>query len=188
MSRWLLLNRLALFSTSEAQLQPRLSCPYSLLFWGGFTVIYARVFAIFRPVGTPSSSRAGLGFVITHFQVELQLENSGCVGGGDSIFGAQRRSHPLPCASELLVSVSRCLCHYWRYKLHRLLYGSYVSASTVSAHVITQLINIYSYIFVRRWGMGTRQRVSGHAHHACVRRTVRAPFLPAIASSFELLQ
>lgn len=40
-SRWLLLNRLALFSTSEAKLQPTLSCPSSLLF-GEFTVIYAK--------------------------------------------------------------------------------------------------------------------------------------------------
>ena len=63
-----------------------------------------------------------------------------------------------------------------------------MSASAMSAHVITQLIHIYFYIFVRQWGMGTSQRVSGHAHHACVRRTVRAPFFAATASSFELLQ
>lgn len=68
------------------------------------------------------------------------------------------------------------------------MYRSYASASTMSARVITQITHVYFSIFVRRWGMGTRQRVSGHAQHACVRRAVRAPFLPATASSFELLQ
>lgn len=45
------------------------SAVHPAYFLGGFTVIYTRVFATFRPVGTSSSSRAGMGFVITHLQV-----------------------------------------------------------------------------------------------------------------------
>lgn len=81
-----------LYERSEATTHTQLSI--QLTFWG----FYRYLRATYHSEGTPRGSRAGLGFVITRFQAQLQLEDSACAGGGDSILGAERRRHPLPCA------------------------------------------------------------------------------------------